>query len=361
MVGIKEPKWGQAVSGTIEEPLGGAERLEVNVDLSISELVIGVQSGEQYAAQGDYTTDSVLEPSVQYDIHGDTGELAITQPDNTWNIPWNWNFENRVTVDLPADIPIDLTVTGDLGGQTLDLAKLDVRSLTVNNNSGQITVILPESAEMDGVDITADLGAITVSSPNETATINVRDLHISNGSGAVTLNLPANGSLGDVNIEADLGAINIAVPRNASLNMRSFYVENSSGAVKVALPASGSLGNVTVKADLGEIVLSVAGDPDGLRIDSLQVGNGSGSVTVTLPDQGDYQATITADLGGITVIVPDALEARAEISTDLGSISVTNSRFREIDKDVWETEGYDDAANRVELDIAADTGGVTVK
>ncbi|MBN1311144.1 MAG: DUF4097 family beta strand repeat protein [Anaerolineae bacterium] len=360
VIGIKEPKWGQAVSGNIEEPLGNVSRLEVDVDLSASELVIGAQSGREYAVQGDYSTDSVLQPSVYYDTHGDTGELTITQSGDNWLFPWDWNVQNRVTVNLPADIPIDLRVKGDLGGQSLDLTGLDVRYLEVENSSGPVTVVLPQSAELSSVNISADLGSITVSVPNGAA-INVDDLDISNGSGAVTLNLPSLGSLEHVNIKADLGAITITVPDNASLDMRSLYVENGSGAVKLALPAGGSLGDVVVKADLGEIVISIPGGPNGLRTDSLVVENGSGAITVNLPDEGDYDATIRADLGGITVIVPDGLEARAEIVTDLGSKNVSNPRFREVDDDTWETDGYDSGSNRVLLDIVSSSGGVTIR
>ncbi|MBN1427177.1 MAG: DUF4097 family beta strand repeat protein [Anaerolineae bacterium] len=360
VIGIEQTAWGQIVTGDIEEPLQDVARLEVDIDLSISELAIGAQSGRQYAVQGDSTTDSALVPSIQYTTQGDTGMLTITQPSGVFEFPWNWSGQNRISVNLPSGVPIDLTVHGDLGGQTLDLSKLDIRSLVINNSGGQVTVILPQNAQMDIVDISADLGAITVSAPNG-ATINTDSLSIVNESGAVKVDLPSQGSLGDVNITAELGAITITAPEGASLDMRSFNVENGSGAIRVTLPADGSLGDVDVHADLGEIVLNIAGAVGNLHVDSLTVENGSGAVTVNLPNWGEYDATITAELGGITVIVPDDLEARAEITTDLGSKDVTNRRFRKVDDNFWETGGFADATNRAWLDIETDTGGVTIK
>lgn len=359
-LGIRDRAWGQEVSGSIEEPLGGIERLQVDIDLSVSELVIGAQSGRQYAAQGDYVTDAVVAPSVQYDTHGDTGELAITQPTDRLPFPSGWSNRNRVSVNLPVGVPIDLTVSNDMGGLTLDLSKLDVRSLTVENSLGQVTVTLPQNADLGTVSISADLGSVTVSVPDN-AMINTRDLRVNSGSGAVTLSLPSTGSLDDVNVRSDLGSIRVIAPDDASLSMKSLDVKSGSGSVKVTLPREGSLGDVTVEADMGEIVIDVPGNPANLHVDSLTVKSGGGSVRVVLPNRGDYAASISADMGSITVSIPDDLEVRADISTDMGSKEVSNLRFNKVDENTWETTGYADAANRVQLDIESGMGGVTVK
>lgn len=359
-LGIRAPIGGREVSGSIQEPLQDVKQLQVNIDLSISELVIGAQPGKQYAAQGDYSTDSVVEPSARYETHGKRGDLTITQPSGRLSFLPGLNNQNRISVNLPAGVPIDLTVSDDMGGLTLDLSKLDVRSLTVNNSMGQVTVILPQNAEMDTVSVSADLGSVTVSAPGG-ATINTRSLQIKSDSGAVTLSLPTVGSLGDVNVGSDLGSIQVKAPGDASLNMKSLDVEGGSGAVNVTLPREGDLGDVTVKTGMGEIVIDVPGSPAGLLVDSLEVNSGSGAVKVVLPNKGNYDASISADMGSITVSVPDDLEAQAKISTDMGSKEVSNPRFNKVDADTWETSGYSGAANRVQLDIQSGAGGVTVQ
>lgn len=359
-LGIRERVWGQETSGVIQEPLGNVERLQVEIDLSISDLVIGAQTGKQYAAQGDYLTDSVVAPSVQYDAQGDTGKLTITQPSGGLSFPFGWNNQNRISVNLPAGVPIDLIVSNDMGALTLDLSKLSIRTLSVQNDMGQVTVTLPQSAEMDMVTVSADMGSVTVNVPDGAA-INTRDLRVESGSGAVTVNLPSTGSLGAVDVSSDLGSVQVIAPNGASLSMKSLVVSSDSGAVKVTLPREGSLGDVTVETDMGELVIDVPGGPADLLVDSLTVDSGSGTVRVALPNQGDYAASISADMGSVTVSVPDDLEARVRISTDMGSKEVSNQRFNKIDEDTWETSGFTGAANRVEITIKSGAGGVSVK
>lgn len=359
-LGIRDSAWGQAVSSSIEEPLGDVERLQVEIDLSVSELVIGAQAGRQYAVQGDYATDAAVEPSVRYDVRNDTGTLAITQPSDLLSFPFGRNSRNRISVNLPVGVPIDLTVSNDMGGLTLDLSKLDIRSLTVKNEMGQVTATLPQSAEMGTVSVSAEMGSVTVNVPDGAA-VTTRDLRVGSASGSVTVNLPSGGSLGDVNVSSDMGSVRVVAPDDASLSMKSLVVSSGSGSVRVTLPREGHLGDVTVKADMGEIVIEAPNGPADLLVDSLTVKSGSGSVRVVLPNRGDYAASISADMGSITVTIPDDLEARADISTDMGSKDVSNRRFSKIDNDTWETSGYADAANRVQLDIKSGAGGVTVR
>jgi len=103
--------------------------------------------------------------------------------------------------------------------------------------------------------------------------------------------------------------------------------------------------------------------PDGAKLDiaSYTVISGSGSLTVYLPDQGDYTASLDADPGSVTVILPASLEARVTIDNDLGKVDVENGQLKPVGDQVWETSGFSSASDRADMTIKAGSGSVTVQ
>jgi hypothetical protein len=161
-------------------------------------------------------------------------------------------------------------------------------------------------------------------------------------------------------VESDFGAVTVEAPRDSDLAIDWLFVSSGSGEVRVTLPARGRLDEVEVRTDFGAVTLDVAGDPADLSIAALSITTGSGEIEATLPGRGDYEADLETDFGAVTVVVPDSLEARVELDSDFGGVS-TDDRFKEMDGDVWQTERYERASDRVLIAVSTGTGGVVIK
>lgn len=123
-----------------------------------------------------------------------------------------------------------------------------------------------------------------------------------------------------------------------------------------------------------------------LTLSHLNVDGGAGSVTLTLPD-GDYDVEydasagstqlwlgesgrqnvdINGSAGSMTLYLPESMEARVEVNDGAGSFSIDRDRFTQVsgskdDHGVWETAGYEDAPNRVDLFIDIGAGSVRIR
>lgn len=114
--------------------------------------------------------------------------------------------------------------------------------------------------------------------------------------------------------------------------------------------------NLTVNAGVGNATF----DLTDIQLDSLDLNGGVGNVTLTLPGSGKYNAKIDAGVGNITVYIPKEIEARIHYDSGISELNI-DSRFHKIDDETWETSGYSDADNAVDIDINAGIGNVNIK
>ncbi|MEZ4641530.1 MAG: LiaF-related protein [Chloroflexota bacterium] len=123
-----------------------------------------------------------------------------------------------------------------------------------------------------------------------------------------------------------------------------------------------------------------------LTLSHLDVDGGAGSVTLVLPDgnynvvydasagstqlwlgeSGRQEVEISGSAGSITLYLPDSMEARVEVNDGAGSFSIDRDRFTQVsgnkdDDGVWETDGYEDAPNRVDLFVDIGAGSVRIR
>lgn len=149
--------------------------LEVDIDLGVGEMNVSSGAKEWVEGNAEYNIKK-LAPQVDYDVHGDTGEVEIKHKGST-RLGLS-NIKNTWAIQLNDSIPMDLTVeTGaslaNLDLQGLQLEKLDIEAgvgdLTVNlggdwkksftttieTGVGQTTVILPSKV---GVKLTTEKG-----------------------------------------------------------------------------------------------------------------------------------------------------------------------------------------------------------
>lgn len=122
-----------------------------------------------------------------------------------------------------------------------------------------------------------------------------------------------------------------------------------------------------------------------LTLNHLDLNGGAGSITLALPDgnydvqydasagsaqvwlgaKGRQNVEIDGSAGSITIYLPETMEAHIEVNDGAGSFSISHSRFTQIsgsaNNGVWETSGYEDAPNRVDLFVDIGAGSVRVR
>lgn len=97
----------------------------------------------------------------------------------------------------------------------------------------------------------------------------------------------------------------------------------------------------------------------GLNVTDLTVNGGVGQMTVTLPASGKVTARIEGGVGNINIAIPRAMQARIQVSSGLGRVSVNGDYQR--DGDVYTSSGFENANNRVELDVKGGVGRISVE
>lgn len=100
-------------------------------------------------------------------------------------------------------------------------------------------------------------------------------------------------------------------------------------------------------------------DLRGLSVDEARVDVGLGRSVIVLPDRGRPRIRIDGGIGEITVRVPDTLPARLAIETGIGTTNVEGD-FRQ-EGDIYTTEGWEDASERLDVTIQVSVGTVRVE
>jgi hypothetical protein len=102
-------------------------------------------------------------------------------------------------------------------------------------------------------------------------------------------------------------------------------------------------------------------DLSDLRVTDLRLQTGASSSEITLPASAGYtKATISSGAASVRVRVPDGVAARVKTSGGMADIRVDKSRFPRTG-DVYQSEDYETAENKVDIDIDTDVGSVSVR
>jgi serine/threonine protein kinase len=112
--------------------------------------------------------------------------------------------------------------------------------------------------------------------------------------------------------------------------------------------------DLTVNTGVGETNL----DLRSVELSALSIESGVGTVDVKLPT-GSYEATMNAGVGETTIELPEDSAVDLRVLGGLGDIEVTDS-LESVGEDHWQSPGYEDAEQRIELTITAGVGDLTV-
>jgi hypothetical protein len=101
-----------------------------------------------------------------------------------------------------------------------------------------------------------------------------------------------------------------------------------------------------------------------LELDHLEIDGGSGSVTISLPDD-SFLGSIDGGSGSITMIVPDDVGLELEIDRGSGGLRLNDTFVfisgDEDDYGIWRTEGYDNAEVQLSIEVDQGSGSLLVR
>ncbi len=113
--------------------------------------------------------------------------------------------------------------------------------------------------------------------------------------------------------------------------------------------------DLDVSTGVGESDLNL----ERMNLTDLRVSTGVGRTTVRLPARGEFSVKIDGGVGEVIVWLPKGLEARIHVDTGLGNFNAPSGFAQEGDDYV--SPGYDEADNRVDIDIDAGIGNIEVR
>lgn len=113
---------------------------------------------------------------------------------------------------------------------------------------------------------------------------------------------------------------------------------------------------LTAESDGGNIRL----DLSGMAISHVSAGTGGGNIHVALPEPtGEMSLVAKTGAGNVSVDLPAGLPARIHATTGLGK-AIIDSSFTQIDKFIYQTPDYAQAADKVEIELSSGAGNVVV-
>jgi hypothetical protein len=102
-----------------------------------------------------------------------------------------------------------------------------------------------------------------------------------------------------------------------------------------------------------------------LDISYLNVDSGSGSINLALPETSSFEGKMDSGSGSVTIILPNIVGLRVELDDGSGSFRY-DDRFKLISGEyngngVWETEDFDKADYKIELEIDQGSGSIRIQ
>jgi len=119
--------------------------------------------------------------------------------------------------------------------------------------------------------------------------------------------------------------------------------------------------NIPLMMDIKSAVSSMELDLSQLEVTELRMDIDVGNYMIKMPSSaGITSVYIEADVANVEVTIPDGVAAKLKADVDLGLFKVDENRFLRRD-DHYVSRNFDDAENRIELELDCDIGIVKVK
>lgn len=159
--------FGQSVSSeTINQPLEGAARANVDITFGAGTIRIGALSDPNTLIQGTASVSGGRQLAQSFHKSGDTAvyRLSTRQPSDGPFFPPT-SADNGWNLNINRDVPTQLNITGGVGTSELDLSQLHVTSLDARLGVGKTTITMPSIGQVDA-NINGGVGEVEVVIPS---------------------------------------------------------------------------------------------------------------------------------------------------------------------------------------------------
>lgn len=100
-------------------------------------------------------------------------------------------------------------------------------------------------------------------------------------------------------------------------------------------------------------------DLTGLKMKALDVNLGIGETQITLPGEGQFQGKIEGAIGRMVIYLPQGMGLRVNSQTGLGNFHASEELIKV--GDYYQTTGFDQATNRIDLQVSQAIGVISVE
>jgi len=111
-----------------------------------------------------------------------------------------------------------------------------------------------------------------------------------------------------------------------------------------------------IKAAVADLDL----DLSQLSVTELRLDIDAGNCAIQMPSSISIKAYIKADLANIELAIPEGVAAKLKISADLSALEIDEGRFQR-QGDYYLSPDFEQAVNRIELELDSDLGRIQVK
>ncbi len=201
--------------------LGGAEEVAVDVRMGAGELTLSGGAEALVEAEFTYNVED-WQPTIDYVVAGDEGELWIEQPEveslglESYRYEWDLRFNARTPLALDVALGAG---EGDIDVSTLSLTRLNLEmgvgaveldltgdraqdvDVTIRGGVGEATVLLPDDVGVEAR-VGGGLGDVDASGLTRRGDVYVNEAY---SASEATIRLDIEGGIGGVNLQVVRG------------------------------------------------------------------------------------------------------------------------------------------------------------
>lgn len=116
---------------------------------------------------------------------------------------------------------------------------------------------------------------------------------------------------------------------------------------------------LTLRVEAGASQIEM--DLSDLNVTYMRLETGASTTRLTMPARGVSLLDVEAGAATIDIRVPDGVTARIRMKQGVTSLNIDKNRFPRLDSDLYQSPNYDQSPNRVEINVEAGLGAITIK
>ncbi|PYE55938.1 DUF4097 family beta strand repeat-containing protein [Deinococcus yavapaiensis] len=241
-------------SHVVSEDMNGVTAAQITLDTRIG--AVRVQAGRPRTLTGEAELEGTLKETVSTANGVKTVQYTqrVDDPRRASMLFRAHSDRQRLDVNLPSALPIDLDVRGGFGETSLDLRGTGVESLSVRRGGEDLDLILPEHEVTARIDAT--FGETRVTGVDSSGTLDVRG-----EVGRITLDL-RDAKATNVRAQTKFGDLDVSLPARFEAVLRT-----ESGEAEIEVPEIRAASSLDVLSKFGDVTVRVPKDAN-VRVDA---------------------------------------------------------------------------------------------